>query len=66
MHCHILFQRNQTKLSARRMSSLRYFNSGDAFRKKTSKARDQEKPDGWKNVEGVVHHQGLSYVPQII
>ena len=22
--------------------------------------------DGWEDVEGILHHQGLSYVPEII
>ena len=26
----------------------------------------QDQLDGWEDVEGVVHHQGLSYVPEII
>ena len=26
----------------------------------------QNQLDGWEDVEGVVHHQGLSYVPEII
>ena len=25
-----------------------------------------ERPDGWEDVKGVVHHQGLSYVPEVI
>ena len=39
-------------LSAERPFSLRYFNSGDALRKKTSKPRIRaEMLDGWEDVE---------------
>ena len=44
-----------------------YFNSGDALRKKTSKPRIKaEMLDGWEDVKGIVHHQGLSYVSKVI
>ena len=42
-------------------------NSEDALRKKTSQPRIRaEIPDGGEDVEEVVHHQGLPYVPEII
>ena len=45
-----------------RMSSLRYFNSGDALRKKTSKPKIRaEMLDGLGGCRG--NYQGLSYVP---
>ena len=38
-----------------RTSSFRYFNSGDALRKKTSKPRIRaEMLDSWKDVEGII------------
>ena len=54
-------------LSAKRTSSFHFFNSGDALQKKTSKPRIRaEMLDGWEDVEGILHRQGLSYVPEII
>ena len=42
-------------LSAQRTSSLHYFNSGDALRKKTSKPRIRvEMLDGWEDVERII------------
>ena len=50
-----------------RPSSFHFFNSGDALQKKTSKPRIRaEMLDGWEDVEGILHRQGLSYVPEII
>ena len=73
MRCHVLSQRSQTYLfrtkflSAERPSSLCYFNSGDGLWKKTSKPRIRaEMLDGLEDVKGVVHHQSLSYVPEVI
>ena len=50
-----------------RTSPFRYFNLGDMLWKKTSQPKIKvDMLDGWEDVEGVVHHQGLSYIPEII
>ena len=50
----VFFKLLYTKLlSAQRMSSLRYFNPGNALRKKTSQPRIRaDMLDGWEDVEG--------------
>ncbi len=34
--------------------------------KEAMKLRSEELPEGWKNIEQVLHYQSLSYVPKVI
>ena len=69
---HVFPQKSHTQplytkfLSAECMSSLRYFSSGDTLRKVQTQKFRAEMFDSGEDVKGVVHHQGLFYLPEII